>query len=146
MNIQDWFPLGWTGWISLQFKGLSRIFSNTTPQFKSINSSTLSLLYGLTLISIHDYYKNHSFGFLNKFIFNWKIIALQCCVGFCHITTWISHGTYMSPPFLFSLPFCCPPTPLACHRALLTPSLKETSFLSSLFQAQCDIINYKGVF
>ena len=30
MNIQDWFPLGWTSWISLQSKGLSRIFSNTT--------------------------------------------------------------------------------------------------------------------
>ena len=29
MNIQDWFPLGWTGWISLQSKGLSRVFSNT---------------------------------------------------------------------------------------------------------------------
>ena len=36
MNIQDWFPLGWTGWISLQSKGLSRVFPNTTvqkPQF-----------------------------------------------------------------------------------------------------------------
>ena len=32
MNIQDWFPLGWTDWISLQSKGLSRIFSNTTVQ------------------------------------------------------------------------------------------------------------------
>ena len=32
MNIQDWFPLGWTGWISLQSEGLSRIFSNTTAQ------------------------------------------------------------------------------------------------------------------
>ena len=32
MNIQDWFPLGWTGWISLQFRGLSRVFSNTTVQ------------------------------------------------------------------------------------------------------------------
>ena len=32
MNVQDWFPLGWTGWISLQFKGLSRVFSNTTVQ------------------------------------------------------------------------------------------------------------------
>ena len=30
MNIQDWFPFGWTGWISLQSKGLSRVFSNTT--------------------------------------------------------------------------------------------------------------------
>ena len=32
MNIQDWFPLGWTGWISLLSKGLSRVFSNTTVQ------------------------------------------------------------------------------------------------------------------
>ena len=32
MNIQDWFPLGWTGWISLQCKGLLRVFSNTTVQ------------------------------------------------------------------------------------------------------------------
>ena len=32
MNIQDWFPLGWTGWISLQSKGLSSVFSNTTVQ------------------------------------------------------------------------------------------------------------------
>ena len=36
MNIQDWFPLGWTGWISLQSKGLSRVFSNTTVQKASI--------------------------------------------------------------------------------------------------------------
>ena len=32
VNTQDWFPLGWTGWISLQSKGLSRVFSNTTVQ------------------------------------------------------------------------------------------------------------------
>ena len=32
MNIQDWLPLGWTGWISLQSKGLSRVFSNTTVE------------------------------------------------------------------------------------------------------------------
>ena len=32
INILDWFPLGWTGWISLQSKGLSRVFSNTTVQ------------------------------------------------------------------------------------------------------------------
>ena len=32
MNIQDWYPLGWTGWISLQFKGLSRVYSNTIVQ------------------------------------------------------------------------------------------------------------------
>ena len=58
MNIQHWFPLGWTGLISLQSKGLSRV--SPTPQFKSINSSMFGLLYGPTLISIHDYWKNHS--------------------------------------------------------------------------------------
>ena len=59
MNIQDLFPLGWTDWISLQSKGLSRVFSNSTV--KSISSSALSLLYSPTLTSIHDYWKNHSF-------------------------------------------------------------------------------------
>ena len=58
MNIQEWFPLGWTGWISLQSKGLSRVFSNTTV--KSISSLLLSFLYSPTLTSIHDYWKNHS--------------------------------------------------------------------------------------
>ena len=58
MNTQDWSPLRWTGWISLQSKGLSRVFP--TPQFKSINSSVLSFLYSPTLTSIHDHWKNHS--------------------------------------------------------------------------------------
>ena len=59
MNIQDWFPLGLTGCISLQSKGLSRVFSNTTAQ--NINSSALSFLYSPTFTSIYDYWKNHSF-------------------------------------------------------------------------------------
>ena len=55
MNIQNWFPLGRTGWISLQSKGLWVIFP--IPQFKSINSSALSFLYSATLISICDHWK-----------------------------------------------------------------------------------------
>ena len=55
---QDWAPLGWTGWISLLSKGLSRVFSK--PQLKSINSLVVSFLYSPTLTSIHDYWKNHS--------------------------------------------------------------------------------------
>ena len=58
MNTQDWSPLGWTGWISLQSKGLSRVFSNTTIQKQ--NSSALSFLHNPTLTSIHDHRKNHS--------------------------------------------------------------------------------------
>ena len=43
MNIQDWFPLGWTSWISLQSKGLSRVFSNTTVQKHQFFGAQLSL-------------------------------------------------------------------------------------------------------
>ena len=43
MNIQDWFPLRWTGWISLQSKGLSRVFSNTTVQKHQFLSAQLCL-------------------------------------------------------------------------------------------------------
>ena len=42
MNTQDWSPLGWTGWISLQSKGLSRVFSNTTVQKHQFFSAQLS--------------------------------------------------------------------------------------------------------
>ena len=59
MNTQDCSPLGWTGWISLQSKGLSKE-SFLTPQFKSINFSALSFLHSPTLTSIHDHWKNHS--------------------------------------------------------------------------------------
>ena len=57
MHIKDWFPLGLTGLISLQSKGLS-----------SINSSALSFLYGPNLTSIHDYWKNHSFDWTDLFL------------------------------------------------------------------------------
>ena len=43
MNIQDWFPLGWTGWITLQSKGLSRVLSNTTVQKHQFLGTQLSL-------------------------------------------------------------------------------------------------------
>ena len=60
MNIQNEFPLGLTGWISLQFKGDCQE-SSPTLQFKSINSLALSFLYSPALTSTHDYWKNHNF-------------------------------------------------------------------------------------
>ena len=54
VNIQDWFPLGLTGLISLLSKGLSRE-SSPAPQFESINSWALSLLDGPALTSVHGY-------------------------------------------------------------------------------------------
>ena len=60
MNTQDWSLLGWTGWISMQSKGLSRVFSNTTVQKNQLFSAQLSI--GPDLTSICDNWKNHSFG------------------------------------------------------------------------------------
>ena len=58
-NTQDWSPLEWTGWISLQSKGLSRVFSNTTVQKPSIlwHSAFFTVP---TLTSIHDHWRKHS--------------------------------------------------------------------------------------
>ena len=58
MNTQDWSPLGWTGWSPRCPRDSQE--SSPTPQFKSINSSVPSFLYGPTLTSIHDHWKNHS--------------------------------------------------------------------------------------
>ena len=58
MNIQGWFPLGLIGLISLWSKGLSRVFSSTIQKHQFFKAS---LLYGPTLTSIHDYWKNYGF-------------------------------------------------------------------------------------
>ena len=68
MNIQDWFALGLTGWICLQSKGFSRIFSNTTVQNHQFFGAQL---YGLTLTSIHDCWKNQSFDYMD---FCWQVM------------------------------------------------------------------------
>ena len=81
MNIQDWFLLRLTGLISLQSKGLLCLLQHWTPtQFKSINSSALSFLYGPTLTSIHDYWKNHSFDYTDLYRQS-NICFLICCLG-----------------------------------------------------------------
>ena len=59
MNIQGWFPSGLTGLICLQSKGLSRVFSSNTVQKHQFFGPQPS--YGPILISIYDYWKNHSF-------------------------------------------------------------------------------------
>ena len=79
MNIHGWFPLGLTGLISLKSKGLSRVFSTTTfqkhqfyPRDSRVFSGTtvlkhrpFSLFYGPALTSVHDYWKNHRFDYMD---------------------------------------------------------------------------------
>ena len=64
MNIQDWFPLEWTGWISLQSKGLSRVFSNTTVQ-KHLFFCTQLSLQSNSHEFIQDYWKNQSLDYMD---------------------------------------------------------------------------------
>ena len=68
MNIQDWFPLGWTGWIFLQSKGLSRVSSNATVQF-----FVSQFFFSSTLTSIHDYLKAKA---LTRWAFVGKVMSL----------------------------------------------------------------------
>ena len=65
MNIQDWFPLGWLGG-SPSSQRDSQEFC-PPPQFKTINSSSLTILYGATVTSIHDNWKNIALIILNFF-------------------------------------------------------------------------------
>ena len=67
MNNQDWFPLELTDLISYSPRDSQE--STPVPWFESINSSALSLLNGPTLTSIHDYWKNHSFNYMD---FYWQ--------------------------------------------------------------------------
>ena len=67
-NTQDQSPLEWTGWISLQSKGLSRVFSNTTAQKNQFFGTQLaSHPYMTTLTSIHDHWKNHSLDYMDLY-------------------------------------------------------------------------------
>ena len=63
MNIQSWFPLRLTGWSPCRPRDSKE--SSPAPQFESIDSSVLSLLYGSTLTSIQNYWKNHSFDYMD---------------------------------------------------------------------------------
>ena len=74
MNIQDLFPLGLTGWISLQSKGLSRIFSNTTIQKHQFLGTQL------TLKSIHNYWKNNSLDCMDLCRQS-NVCFLICCLS-----------------------------------------------------------------
>ena len=63
MNIQGWFTLGFTGLISFHPRDSQE--SSLAPQFESINSPALSFLCSPTLTSIHDYWKSHSFDYMD---------------------------------------------------------------------------------
>ena len=78
MNIQDWSPLGWTGWISLQSKGLSRVFSDTTVTKHKFFSAQLS--YGNS--HIHIWLLEKQYHWLDGPLSAKQCLCfLICCLG-----------------------------------------------------------------
>ena len=79
MNIQCWFPSEWTGWISLQSKGLSRVFSNTTVQKHQFFSSQPSLRFNS---HIHTRLLEKSYLWLyGPLLAKWYLCFWICCLG-----------------------------------------------------------------
>ena len=74
-NTQDWSPLGWTGWISLQSKGLSRVFSNTTLWRSAFFTVQLS----------HPYMTTGKTIALTRWTFVGKVMSL-CCLGWSQLS------------------------------------------------------------
>ena len=72
VDIQDWFPLGWTGWISLQSTGLSRVFSNTTVQKHQFFSSQFFFIVQLS----HPYMTTGKTIALTRWTFIGKVMSL----------------------------------------------------------------------
>ena len=130
MNIQDWFPLGLTGWISLQSKGLSRVFffkkeSSPIPQFKSISSFRCSAFFIVELS--HPYMTTGKTIALNEQTFVGKVISaflIYCLDGsqlffqgasffsFCGFSHHLQ--CFWSPPKIKSLSVFIV-TPSICH-------------------------------
>ena len=117
MNIQDWFPLGWTGWISLQSEGLSKVFSNTTVQMHQFFGAQLSIVQ-----LSHPYMTTGKTIALARQIFVGKVISLlfymlsSLVIAFlpiskCLLISWLQSpsAVILEPPKKVSHCFHCFP-------------------------------------
>ena len=139
LNIQDWFPLGLSALLSLQSKGLLSIFS--TPQFKSINSLVLRLLYGPTLTSVYGYWETTA---LTRWTFVGKVVSLlfntlsRLVIVFlprskCLLMSWLqsSSAVILEPKKIKSLIVSIVP-PSICHE-VMEPNASDLGFLNVEF-------------
>ena len=77
MIIQDWFPLGWTGWISLKSNGLSRVFANTPVQKHQFFSTQLSSQSNSLIMTTGK----TMFWLYGTLLAKWYLCFLICCLG-----------------------------------------------------------------
>ena len=125
-NIQGWFPLGLTGLISLQSRD-SQVYS-PVPQFKSIDSLALSLLYGPTLISIYNYWINHSSDYMLTIC--WLLSAKWCLLLFNMLSRFVIAFLPRSKHLLISW-LQSPSTVIVEHRII--KSVTASTFSPSIW-------------
>ena len=118
MNVQDGFPLGWTGWISLQSKGLSRVFSNTTVQKASILWHSVFFIVQLS----HPYMTTGKTIALTRWTFVGRVMSLlfnmlsTLVIAFlprskCLLTSWLQSPSaviWEPPKIVFHCFHCFP--------------------------------------
>ena len=111
VNTQDWSSLGWTGWISLQSKGLSRVFSfrmdciRVPKKKKKLHWLTLEVIRSELLagyINLQTICVRHKVFFC-FFLFNWSIVALQCSISFYYTLEFISYMCNIVPDVRYFL-------------------------------------------
>ena len=142
MNIQDWFPLGWTGWISLQFKGLSRVSSNTTVQKHQFFGTQLS-----SQSNSHPYMTTGKTIALTRWTFAGKAMPLlfnmlsRLVITFLPrskhlLISWLQSPSAMilEPPNTVSYCFHC--SPPICHEVMGPDTMIFTFWM----------LNFKPVF
>ena len=123
MHIQDWFPLGWTSWISLQSKGLSRVFSNTIVQKHQFFGAQLSFIVQLS----HPYMTTGKTIALTRRTFVGKVMSLlfnmlsRLVIAFhprskCLLISWLQSPSAMilEPPKIRSVTVSTV-SPSICH-------------------------------
>ena len=120
MSIQDWFPLGLTGLIFLQ-SGDSQE-SSSAPQFKSINSLVLSLLYGPTLTPYMTTGKNHSFDYIGLYL---TILGIKINPCFWYFSSAILHEVWHSGFCFFFFWVGARRKMHRCHKCIFFWSLKR---------------------
>jgi len=125
MNIQDWFPLGWTDWISLQSKGLSRVFSNTTVQKHQFFGTQFSLW-----SNSHPHMTTGKTIALTRWTFVGKVMSLLCNMlsrlvtafhsrSKCVLILWLQSPSaeILEPPKIKSLTVSIA-SPSICHEVM----------------------------
>ena len=113
VNIQDWFPLGWTDWISLLSKGLSRVFSNTTVQKASVLQCSACFIVQLS----HPYMTTGKTIALTRWTFLGKVMSLLFNMLSRLLIAFLPRSKCLLIPWLPSLSTVIlePPKNIVCH-------------------------------